>query len=148
MQLAANARYIGWDIVSLGRVASGERFDAGEYRIGTEISGEAGRLWSDCGVIRGSSAAMRSIAGCAGHPVSGLFLACGIDMDRTLIDRCREVAVGAPAHCGVTSLPSVLAARFIGGSTEAAWRYFIALWEIVRPVLMGRVACAPRIWQT
>jgi hypothetical protein len=25
---------------------------------------------------------------------------------------------------------------------------FTALWEIVRPVLMDRVACAPRIWQT
>jgi urease accessory protein len=148
VHLGTNARYIGWEIVCLGRVARGERFEAGEYRISTEIATESGRLWSDCGVIRGGGAVLTSHAGFAGQPVTGLFLACGAEIQRELIDRCREVAVSAPARCGVTSLPSVLAARVIAGSTETAWHYFTALWEIVRPALMGRVACPPRIWQT
>ncbi len=148
VHLGSNARYIGWEIVCLGRVARGEHFDSGEYRISTEIANESGRLWSDCGVIRPGGAVLGSPAGFAGQPVTGLFLACGIEIERELIDRCREVAVSAPMRCGVTNLPSVLAARVIAGSTEAAWHYFIALWEIVRPALTGRVACPPRIWQT
>jgi urease accessory protein len=49
---------------------------------------------------------------------------------------------------GVTALPGVLAARYLGGSTQAARSYFVALWRILRPVLIGREACAPRIWNT
>jgi len=148
VHLASNARYIGWEIVCIGRIARGESFETGEYRISTEIATDSGRLWSDCGVIRGDGPVLASPAGFAAQPVTGLFLACGMEIERELIDRCREVAVSAPARFGVTSLPSVLAARVLAGSTETAWHYFTALWEIVRPALMGRVACPPRIWQT
>jgi urease accessory protein len=48
----------------------------------------------------------------------------------------------------VTLLPGILLARYLGGSTEAARRYFIALWRILRPVLTGRDAVEPRIWRT
>lgn len=148
VRLGANARYIGWDIVCLGRVAHGERFATGVFRTRTEIAGEAGRLWSDCAVIRGGDSLLRAQAGLAGQPVTGLFLAGGIAIERDVIDRCREVVTPAASRCGVTSLPSMLAARFVGESTEAAWCYFTALWAVVRPALMGRVACPPRIWQT
>jgi urease accessory protein len=48
----------------------------------------------------------------------------------------------------VTLLPGILLARYLGGSSEAARRYFIALWRILRPALLGRDAIEPRIWQT
>lgn len=146
--LQRNARYIGWDIVCFGRVARGERFAVGEYQASTEIVGEDGRLWSDCARVRDGGALLSSPAGLSGHPVTGLFLAGGVEMERALVGRCREIVMPSPSRCGVTSLPAILAARFVGDSTEAAWSYFTALWEIVRPTLMGRVACPPRIWQT
>jgi urease accessory protein len=148
VSLQPNARYIGWDIVCFGRVARGERFDTGEFRVRTEIVREDGRLWSDCARICGGGPLLSSPVGLSGYPVTGLFLAGGVEIGRDLIDRCRQVATSAPSRCGVTSLPAILAARFVGESTEAAWSYFTSLWEIVRPVLMGRPACPPRIWQT
>jgi urease accessory protein len=48
----------------------------------------------------------------------------------------------------VTLLPGILLARYLGDSTEAARRYFIALWRILRPALTGRDATEPRIWRT
>jgi urease accessory protein len=148
VRLGSNARYIGWDIVCLGRTARGERFETGEFHTRTDIASDDRRLWSDCAALQGGGVLLSSPAGLAGHPVTGLFLAGGIDIDRDLIDRCRQVAPNAPSLCGVTSLPAILAARFVGDSTEVAWQYFTALWQLVRPVLMGRVACSPRIWQT
>ncbi len=146
VRLQRNARYIGWDILCFGRVARGERFASGQFRTGTEIVDVDGTRWTDRAVIDGGGALLSSPAGLGGAPVSGVFLAAGIAIDRDLIERCRQIV--APAHSGVTSLPSILVARFVGESAEAAMRYFIALWELVRPALMGRVACAPRIWQT
>jgi urease accessory protein len=148
VRLQRNARYIGWDIVCFGRIACGERFDAGEFQARTEIVGEGRRLWSDCARISGGGALLSSPAGLSGHPVTGLFLAGGVEIERDLVDRCRQIVTSAPSRCGVTSLPAILAARFVGESAEAAWNYFRVLWEIVRPALIGRVACPPRIWQT
>ena len=48
----------------------------------------------------------------------------------------------------VTLLPGILLARYLGDSSEAARRYFLALWRILRPVLTGREAVEPRIWRT
>lgn len=148
VQLADNARYIGWEILCLGRIARGERFTTGEYRARTEIVRGSQRLWNDAAVLSGGARVLQSPAGMGGMPVTGLLLAAGESIDASLIERCREEAVSAPARCGVTALPGVLAVRFIGDPTEAAWRCFTALWRIVRPAIAGRVACPPRIWQT
>jgi urease accessory protein len=48
----------------------------------------------------------------------------------------------------VTVLPGILLARYLGDSSEAARRYFAALWRILRPRLAGLEAIEPRIWQT
>ena len=48
----------------------------------------------------------------------------------------------------MTLLPGILLARYLGDSSEAARRYFIALWRILRPRLTGLEAIEPRIWQT
>ena len=54
----------------------------------------------------------------------------------------------AAGESGVTLLPGVLLARYIGDSSEAAKRYFVELWRRLRPALAGREAVEPRIWRT
>ena len=51
-------------------------------------------------------------------------------------------------RAAVTLLPGILLARYLGDSSEAARRYFTALWRILRPALTGRAAIEPRIWGT
>jgi urease accessory protein len=58
------------------------------------------------------------------------------------VNECRKIG---PA---VTLLPGVLIARYLGDSTEEAFRQFSILWTLMRPAVAGRDAVIPRIWQT
>jgi urease accessory protein len=148
VHLAEDAQYIGWDITRLGRTASGERFAAGEFRSRTEILRAGRRLWGDYARIEGGAAFLQSPAGLAGYPVMGTLLAAGTNFERGLLDACRAVEAAGAAHYGVTVLSGVMAARYLGDSTETARGYFVAIWRLLRPVLIGREACLPRIWST
>lgn len=148
VDLAEGACYIGWDITRLGRTASGERFDAGELRSRTEVQQAGRRLWGDYAQIEGGAGLLRSPAGLAGRPVMGTLLAAGPGAERGLLDRCRAVSSHGDSHCGVTALPGILVARYLGASAEAARSYFVALWRLVRPALLGREVSVPRIWST
>ena len=52
------------------------------------------------------------------------------------------------ARAGVTRLPHVLVARWLGDSSERARHYLIALWRLLRPWLFAVPATLPRIWAT
>jgi urease accessory protein len=148
VQLAQGACFIGWDITRLGRTASGERFETGELRSRTEVLQAGRRLWGDYARIEGGAALLQSPAGLAGRPVTGTFLAAATAIERGLLDACRTVVPQGDAQFGVTALPGVLVARYLGASTEAARGYFVALWRVARPMLLGREVCLPRIWNT
>ena len=91
---------------------------------------------------------LASKAGLAGCTVSATLIAAGKDIGIDLLGECRSIAPEAGAHSGITALPRVLLARYLGHSSEAAMHYFIALWALLRPVLAGRSAVPPRIWAT
>jgi len=148
VELAESARFIGWDITRLGRTASGERFGAGELRSRFEVLQAGRRLWGEFARIEGGAPLLQSPAGLAGHPVMGSFLVAGAVVDADLMDACRAAAPRGDARWGVTALPGVMIARYVGASTEAARSYFVDLWRCVRPALLGREICLPRIWST
>ena len=148
VDLAQGGCYIGWDITRLGRTASGESFGAGELRSCTEVQRAGRRLWGDYARIEGGAALLRSPSGLAGRPVVGTLLVAGPDIERGLLDACRAIAPVGDAQVGVTAVPGVLAARYLGSSAEAARSYFVALWRLARPALLGREASLPRIWST
>ena len=148
VDLAGGARFLGWEISCLGRIAAGERFDAGELRQHVEISREGVCLWQERTCLAGGSRLMSSPAGLRGCPVSGLLLAAGLDAEPALLAACRAVAVEEDALRGVTALPGVLAVRYAGHSAERAQHHFRALWALLRPALVRRTVCPPRIWMT
>jgi urease accessory protein len=146
--LASEATYIGWDVVCFGRTASGESLTRGGVASRTEILRAGRRLWGDYARIEGGARLLHAPAGLAGYPVAGTLLAAGADPSAAVIAACRAVAAPDRALVGVTALPGVLCARFLGESAQAARSYFTALWRILRPVLIGHEACPPRIWST
>ncbi len=147
--LDATASFIGWEVLCLGRRASGERFDAGTLTLATRIERASRPIWLERGVLEGGSALLHSPAGLAGYSVSATLLAAGKNLTPMLLAACRELA---PAESGVvhglTLLPEVLVARYLGHSSEAARGWFVALWNLLRPALIGRPAHIPRIWNT
>ena len=147
VDLAAEAAFIGWDIVCLGRTGAGERLSRGTFRTSTQIRRENKLLWMERGRVDGGGRLLDSPAGLAGKPVFGTLFASFPDFDKQLLSTLKEEKPAAGAGA-VTLLPGILLARYLGDSSEAARRYFIALWRILRPVLTGREATEPRIWRT
>ena len=147
VDLAADAGLIGWDIVCLGRTGSGERFRRGSYRNSIRIRREGRLLWLERGRIDGGGRLLESPAGLGGSPVYGTLFASSLNLNQELLNETRKPRPEA-GRGAVTLLPGILLARYLGDSSEAARRYFIALWRILRPRLTGLEAIEPRIWQT
>lgn len=147
VDLAAQAGLIGWDIVCLGRSGSGEKFRRGSYRSSIGIRREGRLLWLERARIDGGGRLLESPAGLGGSAVFGTLFASFPLVEKTNLEDMRKQnpveGIGA-----ITLLPGILLARYLGDSSEAARRYFIALWRILRPRLAGLEAVEPRIWRT
>jgi urease accessory protein len=149
IRLAGSARYLGWEVLCLGRRASGESFDHGEVLLETRVERDGHPLWLERGVLAGASELLASPAGLAGFSVSATLLAHGPGMDAGLLAACRSISCEeAGAYHAVTLPPDILVARYLGHSSEAARHWFAALWRVLRPVVIGREAQTPRIWNT
>jgi urease accessory protein len=146
IELAGDAVFIGWDIVCLGRTASGERFRHGSLRQQLSVARDGAAVDVERAGIDGGGRLLTSPVGLNGATVFGTFIAAASQVSDALIDACREVA--ADGEGAVTRLPGVLLARYRGASAEAAHAYFGQLWRESRPRLTGRDAVAPRIWNT
>ncbi|HTP63728.1 MAG TPA: urease accessory protein UreD [Burkholderiales bacterium] len=147
VELCAAAGLIGWDIVCLGRTGSGERFARGSYRSSIRVRREGRLLWLERGRIDGGGKLLDSPAGLNGRPVFGTLFASFPHLDPKILGSLRKQKA-TEGDVAVTLLPGILLARYLGGSSEAARRYFIELWRILRPAAAGREAVEPRIWRT
>lgn len=147
IRLAPGARYIGWEILCLGRTGSGERFARGECALRSRLRIGERSVWLEQGRIEAGSTLMGAGAGLGGHSVSGTLIAAGAPVDDALLAACRARAP-ATGRGAVTRLPEVFVARTLGDSSEAAKRYFTQLWALLRPQFTGRDAVEPRIWRT
>jgi len=147
VQLAAGARYVGWEILCLGRAGSGERFERGRCVLRTSITRAGKPLWLEQGTIDAGGLRMRSPAGLDGATVCGTLIIASENLQQVNRDECCAVAVAA-GTTAVTRLPGVLVARYLGDSSEAAKHYFAAMWALLRPLVSGRPAVMPRIWST
>ena len=146
-RLEGDATLVAWDIVRLGRTASGERFETGHVNSSLRIVRDGRAAWIERASIDPKTGAMHGAAGLAWQPVFGTMVCASTGLDGECLARCREAAA-APGESAVTRLPGLLVARYRGSSTRAAREYFIALWAILRPLVSGREAVAPRIWST
>ena len=140
VRLGAHARYLGWEILCLGRTGSGEKFARGEMRLSTQVFRDDKLLWLERGRIEGGGMLLESAAGLQGRPVCATLIASGTGFD---LAACRAIE-----DIAVTQLPGVLVARHLGDSSEQAKRLLARLWAVLRPALFGREAQPPRIWST
>lgn len=148
IKLAAGGNYLGWDILCLGRTAAGEKFAAGEIHQTTDISIAGVPVWGERCRLGGGAPLLESPVGLAGLPVSAVMIAAGKSVPAELLARCRAVSSDVRASTGISAMPNILVARYIGSSCEQAKRYFVALWQVLRPFFSGRAAVPPRIWNT
>jgi urease accessory protein len=123
--LKAQASYVGWEVLSLGR------FRRGRLKLETRITRGERMLFIEKGEIEGGGRLMRSSAGLGGRTVFGTFLATHAGEKISAKD------------LAITQLPGLLVGRYLGDSSEEALHAFTRLWKLVRPD-----AVEPRIWAT
>lgn len=151
VSLAANSRFIGWDILCLGRAAAGERFEHGRFDVFFRADREHAPIWIERGGFDGGDPMLASPAGWADATVCGTLLCSFPELPQQaagLLEACRAITPSDGAHHGLTALPGLIVARYLGNNSEAARLWFASLWHILRPVCCGRPAIPPRIWNT
>jgi urease accessory protein len=104
-------------------------------------------LWSERAYIDAGSGFARSSVGLSDFTVCGPFVIAGYDVASALLTACRQVQPAlTEARIGITRVPGVLIARYLGNSTEEVFSWFTTLWTVLRPALSEKAACAPRVW--
>ncbi|WP_101758505.1 urease accessory protein UreD [Oceanicoccus sp. KOV_DT_Chl] len=148
--LAADSRLLGWDIVCLGRRASGECFDSGQVKQRIEIYREGRPLLIDRVNFRGGSDMLNAPWGMAQQPVSGTLFATintGVAISAEAL-RAVLPAVDTNQQWGLSERNGILLVRYLGNSAEVCRRGFERIWQQLRPTLMIRPMLRPRIWNT
>ncbi len=151
VDLAADSRFIGCEMLCLGRAAAGERFANGHFGLFLRVDRNHAPLWIERGAFAGNDPMLSSPAGWAGATVSGTLLCAFPELPQQaagLLDALRKIAPNDAASHAITALPGLLVARYLGNNSEAGRQWFTALWEILRPACCGRLAVIPRIWNT
>jgi urease accessory protein len=145
IDLAGDARLFYWDVVALGRPASGERFDLGHFQAQLDIRRDGQLLWHERQRIVGGDGLLDSPIGLDGQPVFATLLVTG-EIDAGLLEECRSLP--HQVRGDLTQLPGLLVARCLASEALLARGWLIELWRLLRPALLGREAVPPRIWNT
>jgi urease accessory protein len=140
------ASLIATDLYCLGRPASGEVFSQGSVRISIEVR-IGGRLsFVERARIGGGERVMQSVAGLGGFPLFGSLLAVSPQLDDDAVEQCRALACAG--EIGVTRLDRIVLVRWRGHRSDDGLNALRSAWSLLRPRMLGRVACPPRVWST
>lgn len=146
IELEADATFIGWEIHCLGLPVNKIGLEDGNVRTGWQIYRDEQPLLLES-FRTGPELATFAAASLRGLPVFGTFLCNGATQE--LVDTLRETLSKATrGDIGITLLADLLVIRYLGESTNEAKSIFLAGWQTVRPEILGRKGCEPRIWAT
>jgi len=145
VELAAGAGFLGWEIQCLGRPAVAERFAVGQADLRLDVRRDGvplllERLWLNHGE------GLDGPTGLRGYPITGTLLATGAAAGDLAAVRIHTGMAETP--WGATLVGDLLVVRVLAQGSEPVHWLFNALWGLLRPRLLGRPACAPRIWST
>ena len=145
VHLRGSARFLGWEVLCLGRPAASERFERGVIRHDFELWKDGGPLMVERNTLDTASPLMHAAWGLSGRcALASLLLH---PAEEHLLPAARAVLERFGAgEAAATRVDGVLACRVLSEDTERAWELLVRLWRTLRPRLLAREAVAPRIW--
>jgi len=147
VDLADGACWLGLDITRFGRSARQEQFSQGQWDSATEVWQGSRPLWIDRLHLTGGTAPLTSVNGLAGQPVVGTLALVGHRLGPDQVARLRQVWTGdQPGETGISPLAEGVVCRYRGPSSQVARRWFLALWQQLRPWYLGQSAPPLRVW--
>lgn len=147
VQLEADASFIGWEILCLGRPASNDLFETGSARQCFEIWRNNKPLMLDRSQLAGNADVLSAQWGMQNYTVSGTMMA--VNANKQMLARVRDnMPVMKQGLISITLINDVLVCRALSHQAEYIRFAFIDVWKSLRRDLLGREACEPRIWST
>lgn len=140
--LTGDARFVGWEILGLGRPTCGELFRGGRLDFRFDVVRDGRPLLSER--LRGDAT---GVPGLLGRAACATLLATGADANAL---EAARAALATTDHVlgGATLIGDLLVVRGLAASCEPLIRGWARLWAALRPLVLGRVAVPPRIWHT
>lgn len=147
IDLAPEAAFIGWEMLCLGRPSSGEAFDHGSCRQRFEVWRNGQPLLLERSKFSGGDALLNASWGLQGHTVTATMLATPASKD--MLNAVREIIPNVDNELfSATLIDDVLVCRYLGDQGERARSIFSQAWAAIRPLMLDRPACPPRVWAT
>ena len=143
LELAAGARFIGWEILAFGRPAAKEGFTTGEMIMNWQIS-RAGKLFYK-ERLKIDAEAFAANWGLNTRSACGTLFA--YPATAAQLTAVQEL-IGDSTGRGVTLLDDLLICRALDTHADQLRDFFQQVWRVLRPDVIQRGACAPRIWTT
>lgn len=147
IDLEPGATFMGWEILCLGLPVNGKRFTEGQLQTSLSLYREQKFLFLDR-LQQHKEEDLSRPSGLRNYPVTATFIVTNAKEDmlagvRAIVPHETDALVGA------TILHNdLLLIRYLGFSTFAAQGLFAAIWALLRPQIINKRACAPRIWAT
>ena len=148
VELEPGATFCGWDMVCLGRAASGDHFEAGRLQQAFEIWQGDRPLWIERAEFDASEPVRHAAWGLGGHRVFGTFVCTGQNAAAVAAARAAVDTDDSRELFAVSQMRGAIVCRYLGRSTERARHVFAQAWAALRPLVLGRPASPPRIWLT
>lgn len=148
VRLDPGASFIGWEMVCLGLPASGQIFTHGQIDQRFDLWQADTPLFLEKFQIRESDALLSSKWGLDGLPVTGTMIATTGNKDLLNTIRDKTATLESQGLFTATCMNGLTVCRYLGKDVYAGFRYFLSAWKILRPAVMNRTVCLPRIWAT
>lgn len=146
LEVHGSARFCVADLLSLGRPAADEGFTRGRVEQHLDVRRDGRPIYIERNRFEGGDELLHAQWGLGGALVVGTWLATLI-LDRDQFDALRA-EFEPVSQLAFTQRHGLLMARYLGHEAEHARNTFIRLWQRLRPLINGREACPPRIWNT
>ena len=146
LNVSENALVMLWEKHCFGRPVNQEQFTEGQVISKIEVYHEETLIFTEKQRIDAQE--IHRSSGFRGAPVIGTILIYGTGMTSLLLNEIRAINP-VKGISGISQLSEKLTLiRYMGQSTADVNDYFIALWTVLRPVIVKRQSCIPRIWNT
>jgi urease accessory protein len=143
VRMADTARFIGWEIFSLGRPASAEGFNQGNIDLNWRISVAEKPLLLER--LRLDKAVFAARWGLQGLSACGTLFA--KPSGQAALTAVQEL-IGDSPNRGVTLIDDLLVCRALDQGCDKLRGFFEQVYRLVRPDTANKALCLPRIWAT
>jgi urease accessory protein len=139
------SKFIGWEMHCFGLPTNQKLFTQGALQLDFLLRRDERPILIERMKVEADK--LESPTGLRNNSVMAMFVATPantsmLELVRTLLTDDNKILVAA------TLVEECLLVRYLGDSTEQCRKLFTQIWIVLRPLVLERKACPPRIWAT